>query len=143
MKLTFLAALLGAALLIGTSAPSASASYGRCDAGEFCMWFGPNQWGGIYQFGGNDPNLHNDRFERIQTSAIVGNNTASVRNKGTADPGGRIDVVVFTEPQFRGSGGCIRRGAAGNLPAFWQNKISSYAWVTRGACGAYFQIPLL
>jgi hypothetical protein len=146
MKLTFLAALLGAALLIGMSASSASAAYGVCGSGDFCLWFGHSQAGGIYHFGGNDPNLHNDRFERIQRTAIVGNNTASARNRGVADPSGRNDVLVYDRPGAGSQGGpagCIRRGAAGTLPTFWQNRISSYRWVTRRTCNAHFQIPLL
>jgi hypothetical protein len=63
LKLTFLAALLGAALLIGSSASSASAAYGRCGAGDFCMWYGHGFGGGIYHFSGSDFNLHDDRFE--------------------------------------------------------------------------------
>ena len=146
LKLTFLAALLGAALLIGTSTSNASAAYGVCGKGDFCLWFGHDQLGGIYHFGGSDPNLHNDRFERIQTTAIVGNNTASARNKGVNDPGGRIDVLVYDRPGSGSQGGavaCIRRGAAGDLPTFWANRISAYKWVTRATCNAHFQIPLL
>jgi Peptidase inhibitor family I36 len=146
MRLTFLAALLGAALLIGTSASSASAAYGVCGSGDFCMWYRFHQQGGLYHFGGSDSNLHNDRFERFNTNAIVGNNTFSVRNKGVADPSGLNDVLVYDLPgagSQGGASGCIKRGAAGNLPNFWQDRISSYKWVTRSTCNAHFQIPLL
>jgi hypothetical protein len=91
------------------------------------MWYG-------HGFGGG---------EGVVRPEIVGDNTESVRNRGVADPGGRIDVLVYTLTQEKGDAGCIRRGARGELPEFWENTISSYEWVTRRTCNAHFQIPLL
>lgn len=146
MKFSLLAALLGAVMLIGPAVSSASAAPGVCGTGDFCMWYRFHQQGGLYHFGGSDSNLHNDRFEKYNTSEIVGNNTFSVRNKGVNSPSGLNHVLVFDLPGTGSQGGargCIKRGAAGNLPNFWQDRISAYKWVSLATCNANPQVALV
>jgi Peptidase inhibitor family I36 len=56
-------ALLAAAALLFASPERASAAYGTCGAGDFCLYYANNLTGGVYHFGGSDSNLDNDRFQ--------------------------------------------------------------------------------
>ena len=134
------AALLGAAAVFAVCAQPASAAYGRCDPGEFCLFRDSTLRGAIYHFSGSDSNLNNDHFEVASRNEIVGNNTFSVWNLGIPDP--KSDVVVYTETGYRGADACIRRGENGQLPRNWWRSIESYRWVTPSACIAAGVITL-
>jgi hypothetical protein len=86
------AALLGAAALLAVSAAPVSATYGKCDPGDFCLYYDGFDNHGIFHFAGDDPNLNNDRFEAYNTDEIVGNNTLRAWNKGHATA--RADVLI-------------------------------------------------
>jgi hypothetical protein len=134
------AALLGLAALMTTSAGSASAATGSCNSGEFCMWYLTGGTGGLYEFSGSDSNLNDDHFENADESAIVGNNTESVRNFGHSDPNGLVDVVVYDGTGYTGAGLCVKQGGVKTLPTSWFNRIESYKWVTAATCGRYASI---
>ena len=135
-----IAALLGAAALLSVSPAPASASYGNCDHGDFCLYYLGNAdpAGGIYHFGGSDSSLFNDRFERNHTNTIVANHAASAWNNG--NPATKDDVIIY------GPSGdaCIRRMDKGLLPLdTWFDKVTSYKWATNAQCSAAGVINLV
>src|SRR5918992_1598978 len=113
--LAILAALVGATAALAVSTPTASATYGRCDPGDFCLYSDSAQVEGIYQYPGSDPNLNNDRFERGDRNQIVG---------------------IYTEEGYEGADACIPRAENGQVPRNWWRSIESYRWVTWRACVA-------
>ena len=127
------AASLGAAMLAVSAAP-ASAAYGKCGSGDFCLYYFHHLTGGLYHFSGSDPNLNNDHFEGSSTGRIVGNNTVSASNRGEFGP--KADVLIYTKTGYRGARDCIVRGDSGELPGNWFNSIESYRWVTPSECRA-------
>ena len=129
-----LAALVGATAVQVVSAPTASATYGRCDPGEFCLYSDTAQVEGIYQYAGSDPNLNNDYYERGDRNQIVGNTTYSAFNFGLPDA--KSSVAIYTEEGYRGWDACIPRAENGQLPRNWWRSIESYRWVTWSACVA-------
>lgn len=134
-------ALLSIAASMAMSSGTASAATGSCDPGDFCLYWGANWTGGLYEFAGSDGNLHNDFFENTHTNVIVGDNTQSVWNRGVNDPSGLVDVVAHEYPApLRGNGLCIRQGRQANLPVNWRDRISSYRWVTPATCNLYPQL---
>jgi hypothetical protein len=133
-------AVLGAAALFAVSAPPASAAYGTCGSGDFCLRYFHHLTGGLYHYAGNDPNLNNDHFEVSSTNRIVGNNTVSANNRGEFGP--KADVLVYTQTGYRGARDCIVRGDRGELPRNWWNSIESYRWVTPSECRAAGVIDL-
>lgn len=139
-RVAALAALLGAATLLAVSAAPAAATYGKCDRGDFCLFYDGFENHGIYHFAGDDPNLLNDRFEAYNTDEIVGNNTLRAWNNGYA--GALGDVLIYTMTGYRGARDCIRTGDRGNLPENWWNSIESYRWVSRSVCNANGVIDL-
>jgi peptidase inhibitor family I36 len=80
------AASLGIAAFTAMSSGTASAATGSCDPGDFCMWWGPNEIGGLYENAGSDKTLDDDYFENIVTDEIVGDDTSSVWNRGFTIP---------------------------------------------------------
>jgi Peptidase inhibitor family I36 len=132
--LAILAALVGATAVLAVSASMASAAYGRCDPGEFCLYSDTAQVEGIYHYAGSDGNLNNDRFERGDRNQIVGNNTYSAFNFGLPDA--RSSVAIYTETGYRGWDACIPRAENGQLPRNWWRTIASYRWVTWRECVA-------
>ncbi|HEV7808426.1 MAG TPA: peptidase inhibitor family I36 protein [Solirubrobacteraceae bacterium] len=133
-------ALLSLAGAMATSPGTASAATGTCDPGDFCMYYLTNFGGGLYEFGGSDSNLNNDRFENDDTSAIVGNNTESVWNRGVSDPNGLVHVVVYSGTGFTGSALCVTQGRKANLPPNWRNDIESYRWVDTNTCNRFVHL---
>jgi hypothetical protein len=132
--LATLAALVGATAVLAVSAPTASATYGRCDPGDFCLYSDTAQVEGIYQNPGSDPNLNNDHYERKDRNQIVGNTTYSAFNFGLPDK--RSSVAIYTEEGYRGADACIPRAENGQLPRNWWRSIESYRWVTWRQCVA-------
>jgi hypothetical protein len=126
--------LVGATFVSAVSASTASATYGRCDPGDFCLYSDTAQVEGIYQNPGSDPNLNNDHFERKDRNQIVGNNTYSAWNFGVPDP--KSSVAIYTKTGYRGWDACIPRGERGQFPRNWWRSIESYRWVTWSACKA-------
>jgi hypothetical protein len=132
--LAILAALVGATAVPAVSASTASATYGRCDPGEFCLYSDTAQIEGIYHYAGSDANLNNDHFERGDRNQIVGNNTYSAFNFGLPDE--RSSVAIYTEEGYGGSDACIPRAENGQVPRNWWRNIESYRWVTWSQCVA-------
>jgi hypothetical protein len=132
--------LLGAAAVTALPPSSASAATGSCDPSEFCMWWGSDYTGGLYEWAGSDSNLGDDHFENANTSAIVSNNTESVWNRGVSNPHGLVHVVVYDGTGYTGAGLCIAQGRKANLPFTWKNRISSYRWVTASTCSRYARL---
>jgi hypothetical protein len=130
--LAILAALLGATAVSTMSTSTASATNGRCDPGEFCLYSDTAQVEGIYQYAGSDPNLNNDHYERGDRNQIVGNTTYSAWNFGIPDP--KSSVAIYTEEGYRGWDACIPRAERGQLPRNWWRSIESYRWVTWRTC---------
>jgi hypothetical protein len=140
LSAAIVAALLGPAALLSVSPAPASASYGNCDHGDFCLYYLGNAdpAGGIYHFGGSDSSLFNDRFERNHTNTIVANNAASAWNNG--NPAAKDDVIIYGQ----GRDACIRRMDKGLLPIdTWFNKVTSYKWATNAQCRAAGVINLV
>jgi hypothetical protein len=127
-----LAALVGVTAALAVSASTASATYGRCDPGEFCLYSDSALVEGIYQFSGSDPNLNNDYYERGDRNQIVGNTTYSAWNFGNPDR--KSSVVVYTETGYGGWDACIPRTEKGQLPRNWFRSIESYRWVSWRTC---------
>ena len=88
------AALLSAAAFIAVSPGKASATYGVCGAGDFCLHYSYGQSGGLYHFSGSDSNLDNDHFEGGASNLTVGGNAESAWNNGRATSSGHDDVIV-------------------------------------------------
>ena len=111
-----IATLLGVAALLSLSPAPASAGYGSCDPGDFCLYYDATAKpaGGIYHFSGSDSSLRNDRFELHNTNQIVANNTASAWVNGYA--AAKDDVIVYRSTGWRGGATCLRRGDKGMLP---------------------------
>ena len=139
-SLAVLAALIGATAVLAVSAPTASATYGRCDPGDFCLYSDTAQVEGIYQNPGSDPNLNNDRYERKDRNQIVGNTSYSAFNAGLPDK--YSSVAIYTEEGYRGWDACIPRWENGQLPRNWWNSIESFQWVNRATCRAHGIIDL-
>ena len=133
-----LCGLFAAAALVPATA---SAGYGRCDPGEFCLYYSVNRTGGVYNFSGSDRNLFNDRYEGRHTDEVVANTSISVWNRGVADPSGKNDVLVYATVSGAAPR-CIRRGRWGDLPNEWWQRIDGYEWVTRARCNKEWQMPL-
>jgi Peptidase inhibitor family I36 len=132
------AVVLAAAVLGALAASPASAAYGKCSSGEFCLYYNANLTGGVYHFTGSDSTLLNDRFEAGHTGAIVGNQAASASNRGTKQA--KDDVVIYSVTGWRGDSDCIQRGDFGRLPAKWwlsgTQHVRSYRWATNAQCSA-------
>ena len=71
------AALLSAAAFMAVSPGKASATYGVCGAGGFCLHYSYRQSGGLYHFSGSDSNLDNDHYEGGASNLTVGGNPQS------------------------------------------------------------------
>jgi hypothetical protein len=130
-------ALLGVAALLTLSPAPASAGYGNCDPGDFCLYYNGNldRRGGIYHFGGSDSNLRNDRFELNHTNTIVADNAASAWVNGR--PALKDDVIIYRSTGWGGADACIEHGDSGLLPiGTWFNKVQSYKWATDQQCRA-------
>jgi hypothetical protein len=136
------AAALGVAAYMAAAPATASAAYGVCGAGDFCLYWATGEYGGLYHYGGSDGNLDNDHFEGAHTDQIVGNNTESVWNHGVSDPSGYNDVLVYRGAGPSGAAACIPLGARGDLPTSWWNDIEGYKWVTRATCNAHPRLAL-
>ena len=97
-----IATLVGVASFLSLSTAPASADYGRCAPGDFCLYWNANATpsGGIYHFSGNDSNLRNDRFEVNHTNTLVANNSASAWVNGYA--AARDDVIVYRSTGWGG-----------------------------------------
>jgi hypothetical protein len=119
----------------------ASAGYGRCDPGEFCLYYSVNRTGGVYNFSGSDRNLFNDRYEGKHTHTVVANTSISVWNRGVAHPSGKNDVLVYAT-LGNSAPRCIRRGRWGDLANEWWQEIDGYEWVTRTRCNSVPHMPL-
>jgi hypothetical protein len=120
----------------------ASAGYGRCDPGEFCLYYSVNRTGGVYNFSGSDRNLYNDRYEGAHTHTVVANTSISVWNRGVADASGKTDVIVYSGLASDSARRCIPRGAWGDLDNLWWQEIDGYEWVTRARCNKVPRMPL-
>jgi len=100
--------LLVTAALAAPAVVASSADAARCGGGNFCLWENANEGGGLYFFSGNDPNLHNDRFNG---STRVGDNGTTAKNNGNGnDPSGLVDVRAYQNTNFRGPALCIPLG---------------------------------
>jgi hypothetical protein len=108
--------------------PGAKAATGSCDPGDFCLWYLTGYSGGLYEYSGSDSRLDNDHFENINTNAIVNNNTESAFNYG--NPASYDDVRAYDGLGYTGASFCIPRGGRISNLGGWNNRISSYKWVT-------------
>lgn len=125
------ALLIALAIAVATAcvaAPGAKAATGSCDPGDFCMWYLTNYSGGLYEWSGSDSNLGNDHFENADSFATVTNNTESVHNYGV--PATYDDVRAYDGTGYSGASTCYPRGARISDLGGWNNRISSYRWVT-------------
>jgi hypothetical protein len=135
------ALLLTAGLLAALAAWAATPSSARqCKSGNFCLWANGNGQDGFYFFDGDDPNLHNDRFNRRQR---VGDNATVAKNNGINS--GFVDVLVYKDTRYRGPRLCVPLGAEIDLTkkrlrkdhdgrgpepdGTWNDDVSSYRWV--------------
>ena len=131
------ATIIGAAALVAGPVSSAQAATGSCDPGEFCLYYFTSRAGGLYEYSGSDSSLANDHFENADTGQIVNNNTDSAWNRGTGT--GLIDVLVYDGTGYSSTARCIKQGRVVNNLGSFNNKISSYKWVTRSVCNTYPQ----
>jgi hypothetical protein len=140
-----LAAAVAAIAVLGV-APSVS-SADACNAGDFCINQHANFGGGLYHWGGNDGNLHNDLF--WPSLVVTGDNGSSLRNRGV--PGYPQYVLAYKDVSYGGPSFCvpplesiwnlqqypvgwdIDRGdaepSAAEPDGTWNDDISSYRWV--------------
>ena len=132
-----IATIVGSAALVAGPVSTAQAATGTCDPGDFCLYYLFNRSGGLYEYSGSDSNLANDKFENQQTNQSVDNNTFSAWNRGTGS--GLIDVLVYDGPGYSSTARCIRQGRVVNNLGSFNNKVSSYRWVTRAVCNTYPQ----
>jgi hypothetical protein len=131
--------LLSIAATAAISPGTASAAT-TCASGDFCMWWGVNETGGLYASPTLDLNLIDNHFANLETTATVSANTESFYNHGGSDPKGLVDVIVFSVTGATGpahDGLCIRQNQRANLPAAWMNQIKSFRWATHTACNLY------
>jgi hypothetical protein len=131
------AALLSAAAFIAVSPGKASATYGVCGAGDFCLHYSYRQSGGLYHFSGSDSNLGNDHYEGGASNLTVGGNAESAWNNGRATSNGHDDVIVYAGRNWTGRAGCIWLGQKGNLAGGLVNNVHSHRWVTPATCNRF------
>src|SRR6201999_1334807 len=134
------AGLLGVATLLAISPARSQATFFNCLPSEFCLYFNEDANGGRYAFEFSDSNLNGDKYEGQDTGETVGNTARAVWNNG--DQGLKDDVVVYTQPGYKGSDGCIRLRTSGALPRNWWNNIESFHWATDAQCERAGIIPL-
>ncbi len=126
--------LLAAVALIGVAPQAASATYGVCGSGEFCVFQNADTTGGMYHFSGSDNNLNNDRFEGEATWLTVGNRTRSAWNHGNWQSNGVNHVLVYTGPNRTGTVGCVLFNTYGSFVYPFAGNVESYRWVNRATC---------
>ena len=131
------AALMSAAAFMAVSPAKASATYGVCGAGDFCLHYSYGQSGGLYHFSGSDSNLGNDHYEGGASNLTVGGNAESAWNNGRATSSGHDDVIVYAGRNWTGRAGCIRLGQKGNLAGGLVNNVHSHRWVTPATCNRF------
>ena len=131
------ATVLGAAALVAGPMTTAQAATGSCDPGDFCLYYATSRTGGLYEYSGSDSSLANDHFENSQTNQVVNNNTWSAWNRGTGT--GLVDVLVYDGTGYSSSARCIKQGRVVNTLGSFNNRVSSYRWVTRSVCDTYPQ----
>ena len=131
------ATVLGAAALVAGPMTTAQAATGSCDPGDFCLCYATSRTDGLYEYSGSDSSLANDHFENSQTNQVVNNNTWSAWNRGTGT--GLVDVLVYDGTGYSSSARCIKQGRVVNTLGSFNNRVSSYRWVTRSVCDTYPQ----
>jgi Peptidase inhibitor family I36 len=131
------ATVIGAAAILAGPVGTAQAATGSCNAGDFCLYYFTSRSGGLYEYSGSDSSLANDHFENADTGQIVNNNTDSAWNRGTGT--GLVDVLVYDGTGYSSTARCIKQGRVVNNLGSFNNKISSYRWVTRSVCNTYPQ----
>ena len=121
-------AALAAALAVSLGLAGSAAAQTVCAPGDFCLWQGAHQSGGLYQWHGDDANLGNDRFENLDTGTVVAGNVSSMWNNGRLC-GGCDSVATFSGTSFTGTALCIPRGLQVSTVSAYQNfSVHSYRW---------------
>jgi hypothetical protein len=120
---------------------STVAAKSTCQPDKFCLARRANMSGGLYQSTRSDSNFTDDTFYRFTDPAQneqllprVSGHTWSAWNRGDRD------VIVYDGAAFTGAGACIHAGRPINLPANWQDRISSFRFATRSVCDRYEEL---
>jgi hypothetical protein len=137
---TAVAGLLAGLALLSVSPSRSEAAVYPCVPNEFCLYFNEDGNGGRYSYEFSDANLNNDKYEGGDTGETVGNTARYVWNNGKRGP--KDDVVIFSQPGYKGADACIRLQIEGVLPRNWWNNIESFRWATNAECEKAGDIPV-
>lgn len=129
--------VIGACIVLvmaATSMASAAATprNGVCEAGEFCLYYGPNLTGSVSDFAGSIPNYGASQptcYEYKGPGAgkgqCVKNNAESAWNRTSA-----YQVTVYFNSNYGGISDTYLPGESGNLIPALQNENASHKFVS-------------
>ncbi|MFC5186662.1 SpoIID/LytB domain-containing protein [Actinomadura harenae] len=117
----------GAALVASTGVADAAGRNGKCDTGEFCLYFNSNQKGSLSDFtgsvrdyGAKQPGCYDFKSAGAGKGVCVKNHTASVWNRSSKT------VRVYFNSNFGGRYQDFKAGAKGNLNSGLKNQNASH-----------------
>lgn len=121
-------AIVGAvATTTATSADAATARNGKCETGEFCLYFNSNEAGSVSDFttsisdyGAKQPSCYEFKGAGNGKGKCVKNNAASVWNR-TSKP-----VTVYYNSGYAGAKQVIKAGAKANLTSTLKNENAAH-----------------
>lgn len=127
MALAATAIAVGTSTLVGASPAQAAARDGKCDKGEFCLYYNSSQGGSLSDFtasvgdyGTKQPGCYEFKGRGEAKGECVKNKAASVWNRT-----GKT-VRVYFNSHFAGASQDFKAGAKGNLNATLKNNNASH-----------------
>ena len=131
-------AMLGGAVLASSASAKTKSRDGRCDSGEFCLYFHSGNKGAISDFrdsvddyGKSQPRCYDFKGTKDGHGKCVKNNTAAVWNRTSRT------VRVFYNSNFAGPHQDIKPRFKGNLNSSVKNKNASHEFLTSGPTGCH------
>ncbi|MEV5573565.1 peptidase inhibitor family I36 protein [Spirillospora sp. NPDC052269] len=117
----------GAAIVASTGVADAAGRNGKCDTGEFCLYFNSNQKGSLSDFttsvkdyGAKQPGCYDFKSTGAGKGVCVKNHTASVWNRSSKT------VRVYFNSNYGGRYQDFKAGAKGNLNSGLKNQNASH-----------------
>jgi hypothetical protein len=127
-------AICGSVVMIAAVAGTATAATARngvCEAGEFCLYWGPNLTGSVSDFSGSvpdygttQPTCYDYKGPGSGQGQCVKNNAESASNKTTSNR-----VTVYFNSNYQGISDTYLPGESGNLIPAMQNENASHQFV--------------
>ncbi|MEV5573566.1 peptidase inhibitor family I36 protein [Spirillospora sp. NPDC052269] len=149
---TAAAAIGGAVVATTASAADAAGRNGKCETGEFCLYYNSNQKGSVSDFtksvadyGAKQPGCYEFKSAGAGKGKCVKNSTASVWNRTSKT------VRVYFNSNFGGRYQDFKAGAKGNLNSSLKNQNASHefsptnrvnmSWALYKASGGHISCP--